>query len=127
MRAQWGSVQRLIFDQNEPITSTRNRGVNKINYDNIRMSHKVKKYVLWKCKNNPKYVFVFNFISGIKCKALMDLLIELSEENTLTDKEIREEVDTAIVASYDTTSCLLAYIMMLLGTYPETQEKMYKE
>ncbi|XP_075986347.1 putative cytochrome P450 4d21 [Anticarsia gemmatalis] len=65
--------------------------------------------------------------TGIKCKALMDLLIELSEENTLTDKEIREEVDTAIVASYDTTSCLLAYIMMLLGTYPEAQEKMYNE
>lgn len=65
--------------------------------------------------------------TGIKCKALMDLLIELSEENTMTDKEIREEVDTAIVASYDTTSCLLAYIMMLLGTYPEAQEKLYQE
>ncbi|KAH9635767.1 hypothetical protein HF086_011300 [Spodoptera exigua] len=52
--------------------------------------------------------------TGIKCKALMDLLLELAEENTLTDKEIREEVDTAIVASYDTTSCLLAYIMMIL-------------
>ncbi|KAF9409933.1 hypothetical protein HW555_010824 [Spodoptera exigua] len=65
--------------------------------------------------------------TGIKCKALMDLLLELAEENTLTDKEIREEVDTAIVASYDTTSCLLAYIMMMLGTYPEAQEKMYKE
>ncbi|KAJ8715557.1 hypothetical protein PYW07_010039 [Mythimna separata] len=65
--------------------------------------------------------------SGIKCKALMDLLLELSEENTLTDKEIREEVDTAIVASYDTTSCLLAYIMMMLGTHPEAQEKMYQE
>lgn len=57
----------------------------------------------------------------------MDLLLELAEENTLTDKEIREEVDTAIVASYDTTSCLLAYIMMMLGTYPEAQEKMYQE
>ncbi|XP_050554135.1 cytochrome P450 4C1-like [Spodoptera frugiperda] len=65
--------------------------------------------------------------TGIKCKALMDLLLELAEENTLTDKEIREEVDTAIVASYDTTSCLLAYIMMMLGTYPEAQEKMYQE
>lgn len=57
----------------------------------------------------------------------MDLLLELSQDNALTDKEIREEVDTTIVAAYDTTSCLLAYILMLLGTYPEKQEKMVKE
>ncbi|KAF9819294.1 hypothetical protein SFRURICE_000285 [Spodoptera frugiperda] len=53
--------------------------------------------------------------------------MELKNDDTLTDKEIKEEVDTAIVAGFDTTSNCLTCLLVLLGTYPEVQEKMYKE
>ncbi|XP_026729645.1 cytochrome P450 4C1-like [Trichoplusia ni] len=65
--------------------------------------------------------------SGVRYKPFLDLLLELSEENALTDKEIREEVDTAIVTGFDTSSSLLSYIMILLGTHPEVQDKIYDE
>ncbi|KAF9788990.1 hypothetical protein SFRURICE_020689 [Spodoptera frugiperda] len=66
-------------------------------------------------------------LNDTKYKPFLDLLLELSDDNALSDKEIREEVDTAIVTGFDTTSSLLSYIMILLGTHPEIQEKIYQE
>lgn len=57
----------------------------------------------------------------------MNLLLELKNDDTLTDQEIKEEVDTAIVAGFDTTSNTLTCLLVLLGTYPEVQQKMYEE
>ncbi|KAJ8715385.1 hypothetical protein PYW07_009867 [Mythimna separata] len=65
--------------------------------------------------------------AGARYKPLMTLLMELKNDDTLTDKEIKEEVDTAIVAGFDTTSNTLTCLLVLLGTYPEVQEKMYEE
>ncbi|KAJ8715558.1 hypothetical protein PYW07_010040 [Mythimna separata] len=67
------------------------------------------------------------YTTGTKYKPFLDLLLELSEDNALTDKEIREEVDTGIVTGFDTSSSLLSYIMILLGTHPEVQDKIYQE
>ncbi|PZC73152.1 hypothetical protein B5X24_HaOG200029 [Helicoverpa armigera] len=68
-----------------------------------------------------------SYTSDTKYKPFLDLLLELSEDNALTDKEIREEVDTAIVTGFDTSSSLLSYIMILLGTHPEVQDRIYQE
>ena len=76
--------------------------------------------------NNPP-ILIIDFFPGTKYKPFLDLLLELSEDNALTDKEIREEVDTAIVTGFDTSSSLLSYIMILLGTHPQVQEKIYQE
>ncbi|XP_028162207.1 cytochrome P450 4C1-like [Ostrinia furnacalis] len=66
--------------------------------------------------------------SGKKFKALMDLLLELSvEKGVMNDKEIREHVDTMIVGGYDTTAAVLMFTLLLVGSHPEAQEKVYQE
>ncbi|XP_028175777.1 cytochrome P450 4C1-like [Ostrinia furnacalis] len=57
----------------------------------------------------------------------MDLVLELVEEGVLTDQEIRGEVDTMVLAGYDTSSTTAAYTCVLLGSYPDVQEKVYAE
>nr|XP_049704918.1 cytochrome P450 4V2 [Helicoverpa armigera]WRX06003.1 CYP340G1 [Helicoverpa armigera] len=65
--------------------------------------------------------------TGTRCKPLMSLLLELKNDDTLTEKEIKEEVDTAILAGFDTTSNTLTCMLVLIGSHPEVQRKMYEE
>ncbi|KOB67679.1 Cytochrome P450 4c3 [Operophtera brumata] len=46
-------------------------------------------------------------IHRLKSKALLDLLLELSEDEALTDREIREEIDTTFAAALDSTAWVL--------------------
>ncbi|CAH0697148.1 unnamed protein product [Spodoptera exigua] len=63
-----------------------------------------------------------------KFKPMLDLLLHLSdEESVLTDDEIREHLDSFVAASYDTTSSALKTMLLVLGSYPDVQERVYKE
>ncbi|XP_046382837.1 cytochrome P450 4C1-like isoform X2 [Ischnura elegans] len=63
-----------------------------------------------------------------KVKAFLDLLIELSvEKKVLTDREIREEVDTFMFEGHDTTSMAICWILFTLANNPDVQEKAWKE
>ncbi|KAJ8709493.1 hypothetical protein PYW08_009497 [Mythimna loreyi] len=67
-------------------------------------------------------------IPGTKFKPFIDLIFELSSEKELfTDKEIRDHVDTILVAGHDTTATVLTFTMTLLGSYPDVQEKAFNE
>lgn len=58
----------------------------------------------------------------------MDLLLELSiEKGAFNDREIREHVDTMIVGGHDTSASVLMYSMLLVGSYPEVQDKVFEE
>ncbi|XP_053658470.1 cytochrome P450 4c3-like [Anopheles marshallii] len=60
--------------------------------------------------------------------AFLDLLLELSEDGqTLSDADIREEVDTFILGGHDTTATALAWMLYLLGTEPTVQERVFQE
>ncbi|KAG7297249.1 hypothetical protein JYU34_019190 [Plutella xylostella] len=60
-------------------------------------------------------------------KAFLDLLLELNNDGKITEQDVREEVDTMIVAGHDTTSHTLLMMFILLGAYPEVQERVYQE
>ncbi|CAH1382167.1 unnamed protein product [Tenebrio molitor] len=63
-----------------------------------------------------------------KRKAFLDLLIEFSTgDNKLTDEEIRDEVNTFMVAGSDTTASSISFTLLLLGMHPDVQEKVYEE
>ncbi|XP_071445151.1 uncharacterized protein [Hetaerina americana] len=63
-----------------------------------------------------------------KLRAFLELLIELAvEEKLLTDKEIREEVDTFMFEGHDTTSMALCYTIFMLANNPKIQEEVWKE
>ncbi|CAH0548829.1 unnamed protein product [Brassicogethes aeneus] len=63
-------------------------------------------------------------------KAFLDYLIDIAynqKDSMLTEQEIREEVDIFMVAGTDTTATSLCFTFMVLGIYPEIQQKIYEE
>ncbi|XP_044575508.1 cytochrome P450 4C1-like [Cotesia glomerata] len=67
-------------------------------------------------------------LSGFKRKVFLDLLMELSKEGTkLTNEELREEVDTMVVAGNDTTATVNTFTIYMLANFPEVQNKCYEE
>ncbi|KAL0811343.1 hypothetical protein ABMA28_009753 [Loxostege sticticalis] len=64
---------------------------------------------------------------GKQFKGFMDLILESSASGALSDADIRAQVDTMVLAGFDTTSTTMAYACMLIGSYPAVQEKVYAE
>ncbi|XP_046735163.1 cytochrome P450 4C1-like [Diprion similis] len=61
-------------------------------------------------------------------KACLDLLMELTDDKMkFSDSELREEVDTMIAAGNDTTSNTISFVMLMLASHPDVQEKAYLE
>ncbi|XP_049880753.1 cytochrome P450 4C1-like [Pectinophora gossypiella] len=60
-------------------------------------------------------------------RSFLDILIESSADGSLSDTEIREEVDTMVSAGFETSATLLTFALVVIGSYPEVQEKMYQE
>lgn len=61
-------------------------------------------------------------------RALLDLLIEVSDDGKLlSDEDIQEEVDTFMFAGVDTTSVTLSWVMYVLGQHPHVQDRIVKE
>ncbi|XP_025269073.1 cytochrome P450 4C1-like [Camponotus floridanus] len=59
--------------------------------------------------------------------AMLDLLIAASRENSLTDLDIREEVDTFIFGGHDTTATSLMFLLLLLAEHKDIQERVRAE
>ncbi|KAK7601298.1 hypothetical protein V9T40_008739 [Parthenolecanium corni] len=63
-----------------------------------------------------------------KRQAFLDLLIESAENGTvLTDKEVREQVDTIMFEGHDTTSAGSSFFLCLMGSHQDIQDKVYEE
>ncbi|KPJ03616.1 Cytochrome P450 4C1 [Papilio xuthus] len=66
--------------------------------------------------------------TGTKFKTFLDLLLELSiEKGAFNDLEIREQVDTMIVAGHDTSANVLMFTLVMIGSYPKVQERIFEE
>ena len=61
--------------------------------------------------------------------AFLDSLIvhHLNDSNSLTEKGIREEVDTFMFEGHDTTSMALSWTTYLIGLNPDIQKKCHEE
>lgn len=59
----------------------------------------------------------------------LDILMTAKDDSgaSLTDEEIRDEVDTFLFAGHDTTYTALTWALYHLGKYPEEQEIVYRE
>lgn len=61
-------------------------------------------------------------------RAFLDILLDLSEiDSTLTDQQIRSEVDTIIVGAQESVSTVLFIVLLMIGNNPDVQKKLYAE
>lgn len=60
--------------------------------------------------------------------AFLDLLLESAENGALiSDKEIKEQVDTIMFEGHDTTAAASSFFLSLMGIHKDIQEKVYQE
>ncbi|XP_039304610.1 cytochrome P450 4C1 [Solenopsis invicta] len=66
---------------------------------------------------------------GIRKKrlALLDILIQASQNDTLSDSDIKEEVDTFMFEGHDTTATGIFFILSLLAEHKDIQDCVRKE
>jgi len=101
----------------------------RIFHQDVRMLHDFTRSVIRKKKAEIlKKRQSGNLTPPKKRKALMDLLLEHHVENaTLSEEDIREEVDTFTFEGHDTTSMGVSWSLYLIGLYKEIQNDLHKE
>ncbi|KAK7793718.1 hypothetical protein R5R35_007874 [Gryllus longicercus] len=57
----------------------------------------------------------------------LDLLILMARDGSLSDMDIREEVDTFLFEGHDTSSAGISFTIFLLSRHSDVQEKIYEE
>ncbi|XP_075986357.1 cytochrome P450 4V2-like [Anticarsia gemmatalis] len=59
--------------------------------------------------------------------SFLEIMLPLRDNNSLSDQEFKEELDTTVVASFETTAQLFEAILILIGSHPKVQERLYEE
>ncbi|XP_011859445.1 PREDICTED: cytochrome P450 4V2-like [Vollenhovia emeryi] len=60
-------------------------------------------------------------------RTFFEILTEASRKNNFTREEIHDNVMTMLLGANDTITSLINFVTFLLGSFPEVQEKVYKE
>ncbi|XP_068618030.1 cytochrome P450 4c21-like [Battus philenor] len=63
----------------------------------------------------------------VEFKCFLDMLMEASKSDTLSEERMKAEVDTIIVAGQETVATVLNYVFLMLGCKPDVQRKLYEE
>ncbi|XP_045780381.1 cytochrome P450 4C1-like [Maniola jurtina] len=78
--------------------------------------------------NNRKCKKIEEKAKGPIFKSVMDLLLELSiEKGFLSEYEIKEHMYSIIFAGYDTLAGVLMFTMLLVASYANVQDEIWKE
>ncbi|XP_046828154.1 cytochrome P450 4C1-like isoform X1 [Vespa crabro] len=65
---------------------------------------------------------------GQKQKTLLDSLFESSYEGEIySEQDIRDEMNTIIIAGSETSATTISFVLLMLATFPEIQDEVYEE
>lgn len=59
--------------------------------------------------------------------SFLDLLLDWHAKGHLSEAQVKEEVDSMLIAGYDTVATQVLYTLIVLGSLPDVQEKVYSE
>ncbi|XP_033228437.1 cytochrome P450 4C1-like isoform X2 [Belonocnema kinseyi] len=97
-------------------------------YRCIEVMHSISHSIIAKKKNElEKHDELKNDEIENKRKGFLDILLNLQDKQKLSDQQICDEVNFMVVAAYDTVSASLQYVLLMLASYPDVQEKVYQE
>ncbi|XP_045506409.1 cytochrome P450 4V2-like isoform X1 [Colias croceus] len=89
----------------------------------VGITHELTDMVLRKRREEPSK---YSFKSDTKFKPFLHRLLDF-DNVLLKEKDIKDEMNNIILTGFETSSSILTYTLVLLGTYPEIQEKCYQE
>nr|ASO98033.1 cytochrome p450 CYP340AB1 [Spodoptera exigua] len=79
-------------------------------------------------KNKKREFIEYDAVKPGKFSCLLEHLLQLAEDhNMLSDEEIRQHLDSFVMAAYDTTTGTLMHVFLAIGSYPEVQKKILAE
>ncbi|KAI8439113.1 hypothetical protein MSG28_012971 [Choristoneura fumiferana] len=79
-------------------------------------------------KQNGTYEHKDHENAKTKFRSFLDILLELSEADpSMTEEQIRAEVDTIIVGGQETVATTLLFTILMIGSKPDVQEKLHTE
>lgn len=73
------------------------------------------------------HIFTTVCLEKTKNKSFLDLLLKVLNDtpDQMSDRDIREEVDTFLFEGHDTSSIAMTMILVLLGMHPEIQVRIF--
>ncbi|GJQ72804.1 hypothetical protein Trydic_g1454 [Trypoxylus dichotomus] len=90
--------------------------------NNVLAERKIRRNAIENQENLP------NQQGRKKRLSFMDLVLETADDpNLISDKDMRDLVDTFLFAGFDTTSASTCWSVFCMGNHPEVQEKMFEE
>nr|ARA91649.1 cytochrome P450 monooxygenase [Pieris rapae] len=90
---------------------------------NIKITHDLTNLVLKRKREG--YKEINNNNSDSMFKPFLHRLLELTSR--LSEQDIREEMNNIILTGFETSSGVLLFCLLLIGTYPDVQEKCLQE
>lgn len=55
-------------------------------------------------------------------------MLSLNEEQgVFTDEDIRQHLDTLVIAAYETSSAAMTFMLLIIGSNPDLQERIFNE
>nr|XP_050866027.1 cytochrome P450 4C1-like isoform X3 [Vespula vulgaris] len=63
-----------------------------------------------------------------KSRILLDFLFELSHDGgKYSEQDIRDEINTIVIAGSDTSATTISFVLLMLATFPDIQNKVFEE
>ncbi|XP_050670434.1 cytochrome P450 4V2-like, partial [Leptidea sinapis] len=101
-------------------------GLRKQEQQFIGNTHVFAESILQKKRTEIGNMSVEDGLTDAKFKPFIYQLLQ-QEHVTLTERQVKDEINVMILAGFETSATILLYTLILVGTYPHIQQKIFEE